>query len=364
MVNKHLKQLSIGLGVLVFCLAIISSGLLISGDQLGRVNLLFLLLLFVLWPVISFITTLVFPLIKRPGSFVTLLLSIPIWPRQWLAAIAQLKRDCIFNAWLFKESQKLLLIFSLGCMLAFVFVLLFNDVSFVWRSTLLSTQQVYPLLKIVAYPWFFFEGAQPVLAMVSVAQDSRLTVNTEISATSVWWRYVLMAQLCYAFAPRFALFLWASSKFNKETCKMEKDQSRSPTVDEEQKPIQPLEPIEDRSEVLSNYILLSWNRLPEEILQNLHERLGSPSQYYDLSISLTPQLEQQLSLDTRDMVLVVAAWEPPMGELQDFMQSTSGVIMPIDWHYQSIRPVSSTHLDEWRRFCYSKNDWRLQQLVL
>jgi hypothetical protein len=362
-VNKYLKQLSIGLGVLVFCLAIISSVLLISGDQLGRVNLLFLMVLFVVFPVISIITTLIFPLIKRPGSFVTLLLAVPIWPRQWLDAISQLKRDCLFNAWLFKESQKLVLIFSSGCILAFVFVLLFNDVSFVWRSTLLNAQQVYPLLKMVAYPWFFFEGAQPALAMVSVAQDSRLAVSTEISATSVWWRYVFMAQLCYAFVPRLALFVWASATLNKAIGEFEKNQSTASVVEVEQKNVQPLAPITDNGEAISNYVLLSWNTPPEVVLEKLHERLGVPSLYYDLSTSLTAELEQQLVKDTRDKLLVVAAWEPPMGELQDFMESTAGVLMPIDWHTLDISLVSSVHLDEWRRFCYPLSNWRLQQLI-
>ena len=46
----------------------------------------------------------------------------------------------------------------------------------------------------------------------------------------------------------------------------------------------------------------------------------------------------------------------------DFMQQTTGIIMPLDWQGEQFQRISDLHLDEWRRFCYPLSRWQLQQL--
>ncbi len=362
MVSEILHKISHGLSVLVFGFALIGSATLISGDSFGRVNLLYLLLLFVLWPIVSLCSALLFAMYKRDKRFIVLLLAIPIWPRSWIDAITQLKRDELFHAWLFKESQKLVLFFSIGCLTSFVFVLLFNDVTFVWRSTLLSVEQVYPLLKAIAYPWFFLEKAQPGVNLVAIARDSRLTVNTDLAAASLWWRYVLMAQLCYALLPRLALYIWATRQFKQAIINLEATPISGGLMAHKpaQKPL--LKSVSKNTQPLKDYLLLSWNSLPTTVLKSIEETLGSPAIHYELGANLTPEIESEILANSRDKVLIVAAWEPPMGQLEDFMQCTQGIIIPIDWQAEKLCHVSDLHLEEWRRFCYPLADWRLQQI--
>ena len=68
-------------------------------------------------------------------------------------------------------------------------------------------------------------------------------------------------------------------------------------------------------------------------------------------------------------MVVVKAWEPPMGELQDFLNSidreeTSDIrlLLPLDWDNEGFREVSDSDLHEWRRFAGTLSGWSVLQL--
>jgi len=51
-----------------------------------------------------------------------------------------------------------------------------------------------------------------------------------------------------------------------------------------------------------------------------------------------------------------------MGELEDFMRESKGVLLILDWDEDKFQQISPVHLDEWRRFCFPIKNWQLQQL--
>jgi hypothetical protein len=61
--------------------------------------------------------------------------------------------------------------------------------------------------------------------------------------------------------------------------------------------------------------------------------------------------------------VLVKSWEPPMGELRDFLQSLPqpGFVLPLDWHESQLRAVKASHLKEWRRFSASLSGWSVLQ---
>ncbi|MEH6443081.1 MAG: DUF2868 domain-containing protein [Oceanospirillaceae bacterium] len=371
MATEQNRPISNGLAALVFCAAIFSSALLIGGDQFGRVNLLYLLLLFVAWPVLSLMFALFLYWGKSEKGLVVWLLTMPIWPKPWLLNLNTLKHQGLLSLWVFTQSQKLALVFSAGCILSFIFVLLFNDVSFVWRSTLLQAEQIYPLLNWLAKPWFFIDQAQPVLAMVEISQDSRLSLNPQLSSTGVWWRYIFWAQLCYAVTPRLLLYIWGAKKLQQlEREALASSQKLAHTADHDASLAQKsaenaktqLTEVISNDHHLGDYVLLSWVQLPQALLNKLTAVLGMPVAVYQIGAQASLESEQQALQDTRKKLLIVAAWEPPMGELEDFMQQTTGIIMPLDWQGEQFQTISDLHLDEWRRFCYPLSRWQLQQL--
>jgi len=149
-----ISHYSKSLCTLVFLLGAVSCGAIISADELGRVNLVHYLLLFCLLPLIGLLF-MVFGLFSRGASphYITNgLIAVPLWPKSWRIALQTLKREGRLVSWLALVSHRIALSFSLGSVIALLFVLLFSDVAFVWRSTLLSADHIYPLLKTLAWP--------------------------------------------------------------------------------------------------------------------------------------------------------------------------------------------------------------------
>ncbi len=361
--NQQYRYIGHGLVALVFCFALLSSAFLISGDQYGKVNLLYLLLLFVVWPLLSLVLSVSASLMRSKKSSVSTLLSLPIWPNAWQSAINDLKRSGSYPLWLFAQGQKLALTFSVGSLIAFLFVLLFNDVTFVWRSTLLSAEQLFPVLNTLAKPWFFLQEAQPLENMVRAAQDSRLNSGdaSQLSTASSWWLYVLMSQIFYAIMPRTVLYLWGRLQLAKHIATLKKEELSVSAADlsSAQQPEQ-LKDVVELANQVQGYVLLSATALPDVLKQQLYQHLGTPEFEYVLSHQENTDNEEKAILDKRKKVLVVAAWEPPLGELADFMALTQGVIIPIDWKNEQFCQLSQLHLDEWRRFCYPMKQWQLQ----
>ena len=73
----HISKLLTGA---VFILGLFSTFSLLGGDALGRVNLLYLLLLFVAWPLLAMLLLFLSPLLKQRGSLTLQLINLPLWP--------------------------------------------------------------------------------------------------------------------------------------------------------------------------------------------------------------------------------------------------------------------------------------------
>ncbi|MCJ8339856.1 MAG: DUF2868 domain-containing protein [Pseudomonadales bacterium] len=367
--RESLTNISRGLSLLVFCLAVISTTAIISGDQYGRVNLLYLLLLFVVWPMASLSLTFLLSITQSSANFVSSLLALPIWPRAWVDVLSQLKRDDLQRPWLFCQGQKMALVFSIGCILAFMFMLLFNDVTFIWRSTILTAEHIFPVLQLIAAPWLMLESAQPLLGLVEASRDSRLQLNEQLSSASSWWRYLFMAQLVYALLPRLLLYVWgvkklgvAASMVVAKEAESERELQQLHDLQQQQQSTTQFSQPQFARTLADSFVILSWTRLPEPLLDKLTQVLGIPEHIYQLAGSCDLQMELLAQRDTRAKVIIVAAWEPPMGELQDFMSQCQGVLLPLDWNSKHFVVLNELHLDEWQRFCQSQQNWQLQQL--
>lgn len=364
MVKQKSQRLANGLSLLAFIIAFGATAVLMIGDQLGRVNLLYILLLFVFIPLLTLITALLVAVFKAPLNFASVLLNFPLWPRSWLASQGELKRSKLHRPWLFLQSQKIALVLSLGSLLAFFVLLLISDVVFVWRSTLLNVDHIYPILKTIAQPWYWVELAQPLKEQVASAQDSRLLLNVDLLAADIWWRYIFMAQLCYVLIPRLCMYYWGHYQFKKATLRQaqekinqQSEQGVALTSNHET----PLQAIGEDVLDLSQGILLQWVGLPIALQQKLFDKLGVPQAIYSIEGKTDQREIDAVLLDRRHKTILVAAWEPPLGELEDFMRQTTGTLLLLDWVGDHFQRVESQHLDEWRRFCCALSNWQLVQ---
>ena len=346
----------------VFLFGAFSTFAIMSGDALGRVNLLYLLLLFVAWPVCAMLLLFISPLLKQRASLTLQLINLPLWPPGWQQRLLKRKHQDDWQVQVFYLAQKLALSFSLACSFALIFSLLFSDVNFVWRSTLLSAEHILPVLKGIALPWWFLDTAQPLQNLLEQTRDSRLIAPESTANYGAWWPFLIMSQLFYGVVPRLISLGWGSYRLQQLTKKAE-TYNESALIDlKNPQPETPqLTTVTEPELPLPEYNLLYWNALPAELKNSLYAVLGTPKNTFQGGATGHPDTEQRALSATLPLVVVTAAWEPPMGELADLLQAGKGYLLPLDWNSEANNwlPVSTHYLDEWRRFCKPLPQWQL-----
>lgn len=363
--QQSLKQLSLGLGVLGLLCGFLAAYGVLAGDGQGRVNLLFLLLLFAFLPLIGLVLSLVL-LAKGGGKGLAgWILDIPLWPRHLTLALPQLGIHHGRELWLFYQTQILALSFSMGSLLLYLLLLLGTDITFVWRSTLLAPDDLLPTLQLIALPWSFWPEAQASLALIEQTQDFRLeSQGITQPAVGLWWQYILAAQLVYNLVPRTLMLLVARHKYltrlqrsGAQQAKAERSESAALVSDKF--------PLADLvSTAPTPYTLLDWASAPAACHERIQKQLGTATTSHH--ISPLPQAGESQWEKSQTLVVLVKSWEPPLAELADKLNSIDSsadkLILPLDWNGAAMRQPTPTHLDEWRRFAATLPGWQVLKL--
>ena len=309
---------------------------LLSGDARGQVNLLAVLMLLALLPLLTLLLSLLALLRRRDGSMCLLWQALPL-PAPWKQQLRQWRVSGESFWWLFYAGQWMATGFSLGNLGTFALLLLFSDLHFVWRSTLLDARDLQPWLDGLATPWRFWETAQPSLVQLEMSQGDRSAGPWGTAGLQDWWRFLLAAQLCYALLPRLLLAFWASRHLWRKHGIIADDR---PLVDA------PLR-----------------NELPETAQRAAEDALWVDAAWLpsDIAAGLphSPVLHERELPEERTLVIVVRAWEPPLAELADRLRGRRGLLLPLDWDHSGLRPPRQEHIDEWRRFTATMDGWRV-----
>jgi len=185
---RALTQSSFSLGFIGLMVGFLVGYGVLSGDSPGRVNLLFLLMLFAFVPVIGLIMSIGFIVSGRGRGLAGWILELPFLPPRLAAEVLNLGLSGSRKSWLFYQTQVLALSFALGGLLVYLLLLIVSDISFVWRSTLLEAADLLPVLPVLAMPWWFWPEAQPGLDLLRQTQDFRLSVQTAGAVVEVHFR--------------------------------------------------------------------------------------------------------------------------------------------------------------------------------
>jgi hypothetical protein len=366
--NEHFLRLrshSVALGLIALTLGLLASVAVLSGDDFGRVNLLYALSLFALLPSIGLVVTLLLLFLGRRSGIAALLIELPLAPKTLTSLLLTQRNGVRRQTALFSLSQSLVLAFATGNLLGFVLMLLATDVSFVWRSTLLDAATLFPILDTLASPWRWWQAAQPSLEMLNQTQDFRLQgASLEGNYVGQWWQFLLAAQLCYSIVPRALLWLFANNKFKRAAQLQDSEQDPS-----HQLAVVTPAPESDKlaasvSEIPANAVLFDCAHTSDALLSKIEKSLRV-SASYKAPTSFDFTLDGISPTSTPSFVVVVRSWEPPLAELADSIlaaftaeQRQNLFIAPIDWEsnqHQGDHLIQPTvaHTQEWRRFCES-----------
>jgi hypothetical protein len=359
-----LKQLSLGLALLGLCGGFLLSYGVLAGDVQGRVNLLFLLLLFAFLPVAALLLSLIFLLKGGGKGLAGWLFDLPLWPRHLTLELPRLGVNNSRGPWLFYQTQILSLSFSSGCLLLYLLLLLGSDISFVWRSTLLDAGDILPALNAIALPWRFWPEAQASIELVERTRDFRLDPQTAIPMVGLWWKYILAAQVSYNLLPRTHMMLVARHLYLQ---RLRQDDAVLAVASQAQQHLhagQDFPLAELVGSVATPYVLLDWAGTPTSCQEQLQQLLGDAEN----SAALGPLPDAAINGPSarQSVVVLVKSWEPPLAELADQLRrietNQEKLILPLDWRGAELSAVDSTHLNEWRRFAATLPKWKVLQL--
>ena len=364
--QQALKQLSLGLGMLGLCCGFLAAYGVMAGDDDGRVNLLFLLLLFAFLPVAGLLLSILL-MVKGGGKGLAgWILDIPLWPRHLILALSRLGLTHGREFWLFYQTQIFAVSFSVGCLLLYLLLLLGSDITFVWRSTLLEADDLLPALKAIGTPWRFWPEAQASLVLIEQTRDFRLdSQGMSQPAVGLWWKYILATQLVYNLLPRSLMLLVARQKYQARL-----QQSRLRYVRDSQP--QPGGAVGDENSladltrsVTLPYTLLDWADVSSSCYERIQQLLGDAVGIHPIG-PLRDQLATHSPGD-HSLVILVKSWEPPLAELADRLKDIDSnadkLILPLDWSDTGLRQPAAAHLDEWRRFAATlSGGWQVLQL--
>jgi len=336
------------------------SWLVLSGDQQGRVNLFYLLLVFLIIPVTSILASL-FSLIFGKGINLAKFVSmLPLWTFKTKNLIRKIQQLNLDKSWFLMQSQAAAIAFSLTSLLTYFILLMATDLNFVWRSTILEPADIYPLLQAVSWPWSFWEAAQPSLTLLEMTRDSRMvTPNNAFTDYGVWWKFILATQIFYSLFLRILLIIWSRS-WIKKSLKTDIEHTLLKEIDK-QKPIdrEQIATEDTTGKIPGSAQISNWDSIDEEILQMIPDLDVSSRKI--LINGWQDRINQQLTTEQlqNEQLLIVKAWEPPMGELEDYMQRGRGYLLPLDWDDNGLKKLEKNHFHEWQRFINQLNNWQL-----
>jgi len=331
-----------------------------SGDYLGRVNLLYLLVVFFLIPTLGLLVSLI-SLTGRVGiNLASILKKFSFFVDDSSSLMRRIGQLKITKQWLFMQSQVAALAYSVTSLVIFIGMLLATDVNFIWRSTILSADQIYSFLSIIASPWFFWESAQPTLELLKLTQDSRISTNqTSVEVYARWWQFIFAIQLFYALIPR-AICLWFSRISLRKATNLDiesrlnvKDihKKASPGSAKHQEIV--CEKI-DESVLVTNWANIDLALLSDSSNLNL-------AQDNIMKAGPTATDAEQMIAERWQggQVVLVKSWEPPLGELEDYLDNSHGYLLPLDWKEGKLVAPSKVHIDEWIRFAAQLKKWKV-----
>ncbi|WP_404366401.1 DUF2868 domain-containing protein [Marinobacter sp.] len=283
------------------------------------------------------------------------------------------------------------LIFGLAGLMTLIVLVVVQDLAFGWSTTLdTGPGTFHRLVEIIAMPWqSLWPAAVPSPELVAESRFYRLTDTPQAVAASRWgdwWPFVAMSWLFYVITPRFFLLIltrlhlrWRAHhllakhpgltalRYRMETPALETGSQYSDSADQPdlstQMAVQPLPASGTLVRWAGAASVAEARLLTDSPAPLVLDAGGSSSLQADRATLEAAGLNLQKSGGAG--LVLARAWEPPTGELADFLEEARDrwpkdveiALVPAG-HSVTLRPPPQ-HLDQWLRFAERHPDLRL-----
>lgn len=342
--------------MLAFGLGLLLSFGALSGDEQGRVNLLALMLVFVVLPIAS--AALALASLGRSNHFNFAFAVHWLNRRLGASSMLNLPKPPLHSVWLALQSQLAAMAMAAGSLAGFFALLLLTDIHFVWRSTLLQPAALHQFLEFIAQPWWFWEAAQPKLAILEASRDFRPNdTNVNTATFGQWWPFISACLLVYAGLLRAIIAVILLAKFNAAATK----QASAPAQNTQRAAPQSSAMAAICEQLPNDFAMVNWVGFSPEVLAQCAPGIDRHPQLHAGPLASAAEQTSAAKHEGSQLVLV-KAWEPPLAELGDYLAMGNGLVYPIELDNQHrLLPASNQQLEEWRRFIGQFPHWRIYQ---
>lgn len=261
-------------------------------------------------------------------------------------------------------------------------MVILQDLAFGWSTTLSTSAGAYHnIISAIAAPWaWFWPAAAPDLALVEATRFFRAgTVDANINPAQwgMWWPFVLMLWVSYVLLPRIILFTTARALITRKANRllaqhhaMQSLQYRMETpivsTGNDHNDAADLPDLSTQlalSPLPNAHILLSWagagdSTLPALLTNNkiFEAKIGGRITLNDDQKTVEEVALHLARASSLIVLLVTRCWEPPTGELEDFIAKAKTlwphgarvVLVPLATNVAS--DPDKHHIEQWLRF--------------
>ena len=251
--------------------------------------------------------------------------------------------------WIFlKRLQLLSLFFSIGLLVALIFMIVSQDIAFSWSTTLqVDAKSFHAFLEAVASPWKeVLPTFVPSLELVELSQYYRLgeSINSQMLENAdklgAWWKFLFMSTFVYALVLRFFFYLFSSYTYQKVLeneffdldgiKKLLKEfqtpfvSTTAPRVEKhleinEEEKRQVKEVVETIKEDYNSTI--GWNFTSDELILINDSKEIKTSSLNVVGGNCSFSEDERVAQEAKEKILLyVKSWEPPTMDFVDFLE--------------------------------------------
>lgn len=257
-----------------------------------------------------------------------------------------------------------------------------QDLAFGWSSTLnMAGEHYLALVRALALPWgWLWPEAVPTRELVEATRFFRVAVTEDAGNPAQWgqwWPFIALTWGCWVLLPRLlllaasqGLLLWRAARLlaqHPERLAL-LQRMQTPGIDtgsthQDQQPL-PAAPAPAQPGVMPrSALVVAWAGaaeagLPQALAAQASSiyRAGGRATLADDEATLARIKEQLQATDGHTVIVLTRSWEPPTGELQDFLLAaherwparTRVALVPLAPHPE--QPPDARQLAPWLRF--------------